>query len=125
MNNDDPANRETLIHNLNARGIPAYEYHSGGGIMHVAVNLIDDAETEDLLQIATGSAETCCDLGLMGWRDGGSWEGADWIPIASMQEAEEHIHLLWEDREKLCARFLGGTLSDSLDQEHGGTPSPS
>ncbi len=46
----------------------AYEYNSGGNTMHVCVDLVNgEADPEELLQVATGSAESPCDVGLMGY----------------------------------------------------------
>lgn len=112
MINDDAGDRKALIEALNALGIPAYEYHSGGGIMHVTADIVDDAATDDLLQVATGSSDTDCDVGLMGWLNGESWEAPDWTAVHSMQEAIERFAELWADREQLAASFRDGTLGN-------------
>lgn len=110
MNNDQPSDRSRLIGELVSRGIPAYEYHSGGGAVHVAVDLKNDPESGDLLQIATGSSMSACDLGMMGWRQDETWESSSWETNVSFESAVELFTRYWREREQLVVMFDSGQL---------------
>jgi len=42
--NDNPNDREQLIEKLRAKGLPALEFDSGGGILHVIVPLLQSSK---------------------------------------------------------------------------------
>lgn len=108
FDNDDESHRRSLIAALQQYGFSAYEYHSGGGCMHVVVDLFNDGPgmTNDILQIATGSIESLCDVGLMGWRNGANAQGSDWKKAATLDEARMAFQHYWQGREQWIQRFL-------------------
>ena len=136
FDNDDPAQRKALIRALQASGLDAAEYSSGGGIMHVIVPLLDDStdpatvnasdpslrtelETGVLswphsasLLIATGSAYKPCDVGLFGYngRTGEQVELPEWEVAKSLQEAEALFQRFWNERDRWLGFFLDGKL---------------
>lgn len=111
MNNDSMGDRRKLIEELQRRGIEAYEYTSGGGIMHVAADLHKDGD--DLLQVATGSAETDCEVVLLGWR--GDYQVGnspqDWYYPATVEEAATSFEDLRARRDELIDHFRAGELN--------------
>ena len=95
--------RQAAIAALKSKGVPAYEYHSGGGFFHVAVTIYEDGE--DIVQIATGEAEEFPMVGLMGWRDGSDWESDTWEPVTSDAGVVDLISSMWKRRAAILADF--------------------
>jgi len=110
FDNDQPDHRRALIEALRADGLDVYEYHSGGGCMHVAVDLVNDKGGEDLFQIATGSAASSCDVGLMGWNENGNVQSRSWVQTATLSEAVAVFQRFWGERNYWIAQFVSGNL---------------
>lgn len=129
--NDDPAQRSKLIDTLNESGLDAWEFNSGGGIMHVIVTLLDftvdppiitahDPELKTQLQkavsnwpeaylyIATNSLNTDCEIGLMGadGATGGQIEAGNWLPVDSLENAVLKFQGYWHERDKWLRGLL-------------------
>lgn len=111
MDNDRPEDRRALIEELGGRGIKAYEWTSGGGIMHVAAPLHEEGE-ENIFQVATGSAETDCEVFLMGWRGGGGVETppSEWIHPGTIGEAADAFESFFTRRGEMLERYRSGDL---------------
>jgi hypothetical protein len=43
FDNDNPNDREQLVEKLQAKGLPAFEFDSGGSILHVIVPLLQSS----------------------------------------------------------------------------------
>ena len=136
FDNDDPDQREELIQALQAVGLEAGEWDSGGGITHVITPLLDpysDPPTinaqdpalrsefegglqvwphEASLYIATNSLQTTCDIGLMGsdGRTGDQVATANWEHVDSLEEAVSLFQQLWDERDRWLRAFLVGEL---------------
>lgn len=110
MDNDEPSHRAALIEALRAEGLDAYEYHSGGGLMHVVADLVNQEDGEDLLQIATGSVASPCDVALMGWNESGNVQNEDWIRTPSLRDAVTAFKRYHADRDTWIRRFHAGEL---------------
>ena len=141
FDNDDPEQREELIQALQAAGLPAGEWDSGGDITHVIVPLLDpytdpptinaqdpelrsefDAgleswEYEASLYIATNSLQTACEIGLMGsdGRTGAQVATADWKPVNSIEEAVSLFRRYWDERDRWLGAFLAGEIDTPGD----------
>ncbi len=137
FDNDDPEQREELIQALQAAGLEAGEWDSGGGITHVIVPLLDpysDPPTinaqdpslrpglegglrawphEASLYIATNSLQTTCDIGLMGsdGRTGDQVATANWEHVNSLEEAVSLFQQLWDERDRWLGAFLAGEIN--------------
>lgn len=109
LNNDEPEHRQALIHALRREGLEAYEFHSGGGTMHVVVDLVNEPGG-DLLQIATGSAASPCDVGLMGWRNQANVQDETWIAALTQKQAVTAFRQYWEERSDWVHCFERGDL---------------
>jgi hypothetical protein len=134
FDNDNSAHRGQLIHALSSRGLDAWEFNSGGGIMHVVVSLLDasvipaiitakDARLQKVLlekaeswpscaqlYIATNSLQSPCEIGLMG-NDGvtGDQIGSEqWEMVNTLEEALSIFLRYWEARDRLLETFLSG-----------------
>ena len=135
FDNDDPAQRKALIQALQACGLGATEYSSGGGIMHVIVPLLDGYgdppitasdpdlrkeleaglqawKHEALLCIATGSAYKPCEVGLFGYngQTGRQVDLQEWKEARSLEEAKALFQRFWDMRDKWLKAFLAGEL---------------
>ena len=139
FDNDDPEQREELIQALQAAGLEAGEWDSGGGITHVIVPLLDPytvpptinaqdpglrSEFEDGLRIwpyeaslyiATNSLQTPCEIGLMGndGQTGRQAATAEWKPVGSIEEAVSLFQRFWSERDKWLMALLAGDLDAS------------
>jgi len=110
IDNDEPAHRQALIEALRAEGMDAYEYHSGGGCMHVCVDLVNEDGGEDLLQIATGSVASPCDVSLMGWNDNGNVQSPYFMRTPTLPDAVTTFRRYWAERKFWITRFKTGEL---------------
>lgn len=110
LDNDLQEHRQALIEELGAGGLDAYEYHSGGGLTHVVVDLVNEEGANSLLQIATGSITSPCDVALMGWNENGDVQSPDWQPVETLGEAIRTIQTLWAKREQWIVWFEHGDL---------------
>ena len=61
--NHNPNDRELLIEKLRAKGLPASEFDSGGGILHVIVPLLRSSERG--LEIHTQDSELRIELNVL------------------------------------------------------------
>ena len=111
IDNDDPEHRRMLIAALREEGLDAYEYHSGGGLMHVVVDLVNDApEGEDLLQIATGSVASPCDVGLIGWGPDGNVWTPEFVRTPPLADAVAAFRRFYAERTRWITAFREGWL---------------
>jgi len=110
IDNDEPAHRAALIEALRAEGMEAYEYHSGGGVMHVVVDLVNEEGNENLLQIATGSVASLCDVGLMGWNDNGNVQSPDFTHTPTVRDTVKAFKNYHADGEAWIRRFHSSEL---------------
>ncbi len=110
MDNDQPEHRAALVAALRQEELDAYEYHSGGGLMHVVVDLLRDDTSDDLLQIATGSVASPCDVSLMGWRNGGHVQDDDRTRTPTLQDAVHAFRGYMAEKESWVGMFLSGAL---------------
>jgi hypothetical protein len=134
--NDDPVQRANLIKVIAAYGLDAWEFNSGGGIMHVVVTILDtsveppiiSAQNPDLqgqleeavktwsheatLYIATNSLRTNCEIGLMGndGRTGSQVASAEWEHVDSLDEAVFVFRKFWNERDRWLQDFVEGKL---------------
>ena len=134
--NNNPDHRILLVEALKERGIPAFEWNSGGGIYHVIVPLISDSESnpeinsEDstlvsivlnilkrssynpFLFIATNSLRTSCDIGLMGEdpNTGDQVGSINWIYAAELKGVIKQIQKHWDKRDILIKSWVEGSL---------------
>lgn len=137
FDNDDPEQREELIQALQAAGLAAGEWDSGGDITHVIVPLLDpytdpptiNAQDPDLrsefadclrgwsyeasLYVATNSLQTACEIGLMGGdgRTDAQVATADWEPVNSLEEAVSLFQRYWNERDRWLRAYLAGKLA--------------
>jgi hypothetical protein len=111
IDNDEPAHRQALTEALRAEGLDAYEYHSGGGCMHVVVDLVSEDGGENLLQIATGSVASQCDVALMGWNEHSNVQSNDWIRALTLRDAVVAFKRYWSEQEALVDRFRRGEMN--------------
>lgn len=124
--NDNPIDREQLIEKLQAKGLPAFEFDSGGGILHVIVPLLRSSERgleihaqdselrlelERVLEynpyhphlfITTTSASTSCEIGLMGEDAYGEVISTyDWELIRDVELAAAIFEEFWNKRDEI------------------------
>ena len=129
--NDNPENRKELIQRLITMGLPALEFDSGGGIIHVVVPLLqsDDlgfevnAEGAELISeinayladnqfdphlfIATNSLRTPCEIGLMGENADGEFVSTnDWEFAPEIDDAQRIFEKFWKDRDAWLKRWM-------------------
>ena len=137
FDNDDPNQRQDLIRALKSIGLNAWEFNSGGGIMHVVVPLLDricdppvvqaqDPEIrsylengikvwphETCLYIATNSLRTTCEVGLMGndGRTGNQVTSAEWEHVDSLGEVVSVFQRYWRERDTWLRKLISGELA--------------
>jgi len=134
--NDNPNNREQLIERLKAKGLPAFEFDSGGGIFHVIVPLLRSSERgleihaqdselrlkiESALEynpyhphlfIATNNLRTSCEIGLMGEDAYGEAISAyDWELIPDVKLAAAIYEGFWKKRDEWLQMWMAGVLN--------------
>ena len=135
LDNDNPDHRAELVKRLNAKGLPAFEWESGGGIVHVVVPLLQEGETRyeinaestelisDLqkalkhnpynphLYIATNSLQTSCEIGLMGEDAYGNFVSSkNWDRVIEFEAAEKSFYSLWKNRDNWLRKWVSGEL---------------
>jgi hypothetical protein len=134
--NDNPNDREQLIEKLQAKGLPASEFDSGGSILHVIVPLLQSSEqgleihTQDSelrieleraleynpyhprLFIATNSSRTSCEIGLMGEDAYGEVISTyDWELIPNVKLAAAIFEGFWNKRDEWLQKWMAGDLN--------------
>jgi len=134
--NDNPQDRRKLVNRLRQISMPASEWESGGGIIHVIVPLLQEggsgfeinAESEDLilelqtalennpynpyLYIATNSLRTSCEIGLMGEDAYGNFVTTkDWEYAPEIKKAELLFEDFWKERDAWLKKWILGGLS--------------
>jgi hypothetical protein len=134
--NDNPNDREQLIEKLQAKGLPASEFDSGGGILHVIVPLLRSSEQgleihaqdselrlelERALEynpyhphlfIATTSSRTSCEIGLMGEDAYGEVISTyDWEAIRDVELAAAIFEGFWNKRDEWLQKWMAGDLN--------------
>jgi len=140
--NDNPNDREQLIEKLRAKGLPALEFDSGGGILHVIVPLLQSSkrgleihaqdselriELERALEynpfyphlfIATTSASTSCEIGLMGEDAYGEVISAyDWELIPDVELAVAIFEGFWNKRDEWLQKWMAGALNGPQSEQ--------
>ena len=110
FDNDLSEHRQALIEALRAEGMNAYEYHSGGGLMHVVVDLVNEEGSDDLLQIATGSVSSPCDVMLMGWNEQGNVQSDSCIRTLTLADATSAFTSYTAESEMWLEKFRSGAL---------------
>ena len=133
--NDNPENREELIRRLIAKGLPAFEFNSGGDIIHVVVPLLQseepgfevNAESVELISeirrslvdnsynphlfIATNSLRTSCEIGLMGEDAYGDFVSThEWEFAPDIERAEIVFESFWKDRDDWLKKWLADQI---------------
>lgn len=133
--NDNPEDRKELIKRLIAKGLPAFEFDSGGGITHIVVPLLQsdgpiievNAESAGLvpeinaylinnpynphLFIATNSLRTSCEIGLMGEDAAGNFISTnDWEFAPEIEKAELIFERFWKDRDVWLKKWIAGQI---------------
>jgi len=145
--NDNPNDREQLIEKLQAKGLPACEFDSGGGILHVIVPLLQSSERgleihaqdselrleiESALEynpyhphlfIATNNLRTSCEIGLMGEDAYGEVISVyDWELTPDVEFAVAIFEGFWkkpdEWLQKWMAGVLNGTQAEIVEQNY-------
>jgi hypothetical protein len=111
LDSDREDHRRALIRALAEEGLDPYEYHSGGGLMHVVVDLVNEEGGEDLLQIATGSVASPCDVGLMGWNENGNVQDESYTRTPMLGDAVAAFKRYWSEKEVWVTRFRAGELN--------------
>ncbi len=134
--NDNPNDREQLIEKLQAKGLPACEFDSGGGIFHVIVPLLQSSERglelhaqdselrleiESALEynpyhphlfIATNNLRTSCEIGLMGEDAYGEVISVyDWELIPDVEFAVAIFEGFWNKRDEWLQKWMAGVLN--------------
>jgi hypothetical protein len=134
--NDNPNDREQLIEKLQAKGLPAFEFDSGGGILHVIVPILRSSEqgleihAQDSklhleleralaynpyhphLFIATTSSRTSCEIGLMGEDAYGEVISTyDWELIPDAKLAVAIFEGFWNKRDEWLQKWMAGVLN--------------
>ena len=134
--NDDPNDREQLIEKLQAKGLPASEFDSGGGNLHVIVPLLRSSEQgleiraqdsqirlelERALEynpyhphlfVATTSLSTSCEIGLMGEDAYGEVISTyDWELIPDVKLAAAIFEGFWNKRDEWLQKWMAGALN--------------
>jgi hypothetical protein len=136
FDNDNPNDRAQLIEKLQAKGLPASEFDSGGGILHVIVPLLRSSkqgleihaqdselrlELERALEynpyhphlfIATTSSSTSCEIGLMGEDAYGEVISTyDWELIPSVKLAAAIFEGFWNKRDEWLQKWMASALN--------------
>jgi hypothetical protein len=137
FDNDDPIQRGHLIRALAAASLGAREFNSGGGIMHVAIAVLNTSVEppiisaqdpnlrtrlqrtiktwphESTLYIATNSLRINCEIGLVGndGRTGNQVASTEWKYVDSIEEAVSIFQQLWSERDKWLGDFIEGKLA--------------
>ena len=134
--NDNPRDREQLIEKLQAKGLPASEFDSGGGILHVIVPILRLSErgleihTQDSelrieleraleynpyhphLFIATNNLRASCEIGLIGEDAYGEVISAyDWELIPDVDLAVAIFEGFWNKRDEWLQKWMAGALN--------------
>jgi hypothetical protein len=134
--NDNPNDREQLIEKLQAMGLPAFEFDSGGGFLHVIVPLLQSSERgleihaqdselrielERALEynpyhphlfIATNNLRTSCAIGLMGEDAYGEVISTyDWEFISDVELAVAIFGGFWNKRDEWLQKWMAGALN--------------
>jgi len=134
--NDNPEDREELIKRLIARGLPAFEFNSGGAIIHVVVPLVQSTESgfetnaqdggiiselESVLKnnpydphlfIATNSLRTSCEIGMMGEDAYGNFVSTDdWEHAPDIETAQAIFERFWNGRDEWIRRWVASKLN--------------
>jgi hypothetical protein len=134
--NDNPNDREQLIEKLQAKGLPAFEFDSGGGILHVIVPLLRSSEQgleihaqnselhlelERALEynpyyphlfIATNCSRASCEIGLMGEHAYGEVISTyDWELIPDVELAAAIFEGFWNKRDEWLQKWMAGALN--------------
>jgi hypothetical protein len=134
--NDNPNDREQLIERLQAKGLPAFEFDSNGGILHVIVPLLRlsehgleiHAQDNELrlelgrtleynpyhphLFIATNHLRTSCEIGLMGEDAYGEVISTyDWELIPDVELAAAIFEGFWNKRDEWLQKWMAGALN--------------
>lgn len=134
--NDNPNDREQLIEKLRAKGLPAFEFESRTGILHVIVPLLQSSEhgleihTQDSklrielesaleynpyhphLFIATTSSQTSCEIGLIGEDAYGEVISTyDWELIPDAKLAAAIFEGFWNKRDEWLQKWMAGALN--------------
>lgn len=134
--NDNPKDREKLIEKLKAKGLPAVEFNSGGGILHVMVPLLRSSERgleihaqdselrlelESALEynpyhphlfVATNNLRTSCEIGLMGEDAYGEVICMyDWELIPDVELAVAIFEGFWNKRDEWLQKWMAGALN--------------
>ena len=79
--------------------------------MHVCVDLVNgEMDPEELLQVATGSADSPCDVGLMGYSATGQAGSPDWVRTPTLDEAVAAFGRYMADRDEWVARLRRSAL---------------
>jgi len=136
FDNENPNDREQLIEKLQAKGLPASEFDSGGGILHVIVPLLRSSEqgleihTQDSelrieleraleynpyhprLFIATNCSRTSCEIGLIGEDAYGEVISTyDWELIPDVELAVAIFEGFWNKRDEWLQKWMAGALN--------------
>ncbi len=134
--NDNSIDREQLIEKLQAKGLPAFEFDSGGGSLHVIVPLLrsiergleihaQDSEVRLELEraleynpyhphlfIATNNLRTSCEIGLMGEDAYGEVISTyDWELILDVELAAAIFEGFWNKRDEWLQKWMAGNLN--------------
>ena len=134
--NDNPNDRAQLIEKLQAKGLPAFEFDSGGGILHVIVPLLRSSEQgleihaqdselrlklERALEynpyhphlfIATNCSRTSCEIGLTGEDAYGEVISTyDWELIPDVKLAAAIFEGFWSNRDEWLQKWMAGALN--------------
>jgi hypothetical protein len=134
--NDNSNDREQLIEKLRAKGLPASEFDSGGGTLHVIVPLLRSSErgleiqTQDSelrielehaleynpyhphLFIATNNLRASCEIGLMGEDAYGEVISVyDWELIPDVDLAVAIFEGFWNKRDEWLQKWMAGALN--------------
>ena len=132
----NPNDREQLIEKLRAKGLPASEFDSGGGILHVIVPILRSSErgleiyAQDIelrreleraleynpyhphLFIATNNLRTSCEIGLMGEDAYGEVISTyDWELIPDVELAAAIFEGFWNKRDEWLQKWMAGALN--------------
>ena len=134
--NNNPNDREALIERLKAKGLPAFEFDSGSGMMQVIVPIlqsgehgleinVQDSEVRTELEraleynpyhphlfIATNSLRTSCAIGLMGEDAFGEVISTyDWEFIPDLEQAVGIFMGMWNHRDGWIKLWMNGSLN--------------
>jgi len=134
--NDNPNDRKQLLEKLQAKGLSALEFDSGGGILHVVVPLLQSSERgleihaqdselrieleraleynpyQPHLFIVTNNLRTSCEIGLMGEDAYGEVISAyDWEMIPDVELAVAIFEGFWNKRDEWLQKWMAGALN--------------